>query len=68
MGKLKVAVVCSSNMNRSMEAHAVLAKKMFCVSSFGTGNKIKIPGPSRKEPNTYDFGMSCTMAAFVENV
>ena len=54
--KLKVAVVCSSNMNRSMEAHSVLAKKNFSVSSYGTGNQIKIPGKSKHEPNIYPFG------------
>jgi len=54
--KLKVAVVCSSNMNRSMEAHSVLAKKNFLVSSYGTGNQIKIPGKSKHEPNIYPFG------------
>ena len=54
--KLKVAVVCSSNMNRSMEAHSVLAKKNFSVGSYGTGNQIKIPGKSKHEPNIYPFG------------
>ncbi len=55
--KLKFAVVCSSNMNRSMEAHSVLAKKKFCcISSFGTGSQIKIPGKSKAEPNCYPFG------------
>ena len=56
MSALKIAVVCSSNMNRSMEAHHALAKKKFNVESFGTGSQIKIPGPTRNEPNCYSFG------------
>ena len=59
MGKLNVAVVCSSNMNRSMEGHSVLVKKNFKTKSFGTGDRIKIPGRSLKEPNVYPFGKIC---------
>eukprot|EP00088_Acartia_fossae_P068679 TRINITY_DN8759_c0_g1_i1.p1 TRINITY_DN8759_c0_g1~~TRINITY_DN8759_c0_g1_i1.p1 ORF type:complete len:210 (-),score=28.52 TRINITY_DN8759_c0_g1_i1:265-840(-) len=55
---LKYAVVCSSNMNRSMEAHSFLQKKGFNIKSYGTGEKIKIPGASANEPNTYPFGTS----------
>lgn len=56
--KLRFAVVCSSNMNRSMEAHSFLNKKGYDIKSFGTGNMIKIPGESERKPNTYPFGTS----------
>ncbi|XP_023329261.1 RNA polymerase II subunit A C-terminal domain phosphatase SSU72 [Eurytemora carolleeae] len=56
--EIRYAVVCSSNMNRSMEAHSFLQKKGFNIRSYGTGEKIKIPGSSAKEPNQYPFGTS----------
>ena len=55
-GKLRFAVVCASNMNRSMEAHNFLSKKGYNIQSYGTGHMIKIPGKSEREPNAYPFG------------
>ena len=37
-------MVCSANMNRSMEAHKVLLAAGLDVSSYGAGQHVKIPG------------------------
>ena len=39
---LRIAVICSSNMNRSMEGHRLLQKKGFNISSYGTGTQVRI--------------------------
>ncbi|KAK2664595.1 hypothetical protein Ddye_003169 [Dipteronia dyeriana] len=54
--KFRYAMVCSSNQNRSMESHSILKKQGFDVSSYGTGAHVKLPGPSLREPNVYEFG------------
>lgn len=54
--KKRYAMVCSSNQNRSMEAHFVLKREGFDVCSYGTGAHVKLPGPSLREPNVYEFG------------
>jgi len=57
-GKHFFAVSCSSNMNRSMEAHSFMQKYGFKIESFGSGNYVKLPGPSIDRPNVYEFDTS----------
>ncbi|MEN2496378.1 MAG: RNA polymerase II subunit A C-terminal domain phosphatase [Marteilia pararefringens] len=55
---MRIAVVCSSNQNRSCEAHALLQKSGYSVESFGVGATVKIPGTSREESNEYPFSVT----------
>lgn len=58
--KFNVCTVCSSNMNRSMEAQRVLTEAGYNVSSYGTGNSVKIPGLTKETPNSFQFGTPYT--------
>ena len=39
-----------------MEAHSLLKKQGFDMSSYRTGAHVKLAGPSLREPNVYEFG------------
>ncbi|XP_037596090.1 RNA polymerase II subunit A C-terminal domain phosphatase SSU72-like [Cebus imitator] len=52
---LRMAVVCMSKINRSMEAHIILRRKGLSVQSFGTESHVKPPGPRPDRPVVYDF-------------
>ncbi len=55
---MRIALVCQSNLNRSMEAHLVLSQSGYNVCSYGAGTRVKLPGETQSEPNIYDFGTS----------
>lgn len=54
--KYKYAMICSSNVNRSMEAHKRLQEYNFDVESFGVGSQVRMPGKRRNEPSLFPFG------------
>lgn len=54
--KLCFGTVCSSNINRSMEAHVVLQNAGMRVESYGTGTQVRLPGKSAMEPRIFKFG------------
>uniref|UniRef100_K3WF98 RNA polymerase II subunit A C-terminal domain phosphatase SSU72 n=1 Tax=Globisporangium ultimum (strain ATCC 200006 / CBS 805.95 / DAOM BR144) TaxID=431595 RepID=K3WF98_GLOUD len=49
------AMLCANNVNRSTEAHDHLHAAGLRVCSFGAGNKVRFPGPSRYEPRIFEF-------------
>ncbi|KAL7559098.1 hypothetical protein ACA910_017511 [Epithemia clementina (nom. ined.)] len=53
---LSFGVVCSSNINRSMEAHVVLGNAGLRVESYGTGTQVRLPGRTAMEPRIFKFG------------
>lgn len=56
MNNKKIAFVCASNQNRSMDAHHFFTKNgVQNIYSYGTNQQVKLPGASRDEPNVYDF-------------
>lgn len=54
--RLSFGVVCSSNINRSMEAHVVLTNAHLRVASYGTGTTVRLPGRTAMEPRIFKFG------------
>jgi RNA polymerase II subunit A C-terminal domain phosphatase SSU72 len=56
LSKLSFGVVCSSNINRSMEAHLVLSNAGLTVESYGTGSQVRLPGRTAMEPRLFKFG------------
>ncbi|TDH67673.1 hypothetical protein CCR75_006007 [Bremia lactucae] len=49
------AMLCANNVNRSTEAHDHLRSAGLRVCSFGAGNRVRFPGPSRDDPRIYEF-------------
>jgi RNA polymerase II subunit A C-terminal domain phosphatase SSU72 len=54
--KISFGVVCSSNINRSMEAHLVLGNAGLRVESYGSGTQVRLPGKTAMEPKIFKFG------------
>jgi RNA polymerase II subunit A C-terminal domain phosphatase SSU72 len=52
---LHFAMVCSSNMNRSMEAHKQLKRKELSVDSYGVGTMVRLPAPNNAQEK-FEFG------------
>ena len=53
--RLLFAMICANNVNRSTEAHDHLFAAGLRVCSYGAGNKVRFPGPTRYDPRIYEF-------------
>eukprot|EP00475_Leptophrys_vorax_P029293 TRINITY_DN42849_c0_g1_i1.p1 TRINITY_DN42849_c0_g1~~TRINITY_DN42849_c0_g1_i1.p1 ORF type:complete len:235 (-),score=43.59 TRINITY_DN42849_c0_g1_i1:28-732(-) len=53
---ISVAMVCHSNVNRSMEAHDLAFRHGFQVSSYGAGSRVRLPGMTQDDPKVFEFG------------
>lgn len=51
---LMFAMICANNVNRSTEAHDHLVAAGLRVVSYGAGNKVRFPGPTRYDPYVVD--------------
>lgn len=51
-----VAMVCHSNVNRSMEAHDLAYRSGFQVYSYGAGSRVRLPGLTQDDPKVFEFG------------
>ena len=52
----RYAMICASNMNRSMAAHNILLHHGYRVDSYGTGKQVKLPGRTQQEAVSFEFG------------
>ncbi|CAM9357044.1 unnamed protein product [Ectocarpus fasciculatus] len=50
------AVVCSSNVNRSIMAEILLKEHDMRAQSYGTGREVRLPGKDSKSPQSFPFG------------
>lgn len=55
-----VALVCQSNVNRSMAAHEILQSLPINIASYGIGSKVRLPGETQHTPNVFEFGTPYT--------
>eukprot|EP00953_Heterococcus_sp_UTEX-ZZ885_P012045 6932-Heterococcus_DN1.PRE.2 len=62
--KYKYAMVCSSNVNRSVMAQIALTAKNMACDSYGIGTEVKLPGKSRDKPASFKFDKTSYLAMY----